>query len=139
MAGTLLKLLVGGKLLRSGNVPVNAELRPLSREKRGTEVQRYGTLKEAMKMWWDNFQFPHKTVTHNYIIHSYLSFPCPREAGFNGTERPCNKEAPGLGKPLLPPHTGIWVLSSPCTLPKVGYVQHQNNLVPANPWSRSGT
>ena len=49
--GTLLKLLVKDKLLHSGKVPVNAELRPLRREKRGTEVQRYGTLNEAMKMW----------------------------------------------------------------------------------------
>ena len=38
------------KLLHSGKVPVNAELRPLRREKRGTEVQRYGTLNEAMKI-----------------------------------------------------------------------------------------
>ena len=48
--GTLLKLLVKDKLLHSGKVPVNAELRPPRREKRGTEVQRYGTLNEAMKM-----------------------------------------------------------------------------------------
>ena len=47
--GMLLKLLVKDKLLHSGKVPVNAELRPLRREKRGTEVQRYGTLNEAMK------------------------------------------------------------------------------------------
>ena len=51
MPGTLLKLLVKDKLLYSGKVPmkvpVNAELR---REKRGTEVQQYSTLKEAMKM-----------------------------------------------------------------------------------------
>ena len=44
------KLLVKDKLLHSGKVPVKAELRPLRREKRGTKVQRYGTLKEAMKM-----------------------------------------------------------------------------------------
>ena len=37
--GMLLKLLVKDKLLHSGKVPVNAELRPLRREKRGTEVQ----------------------------------------------------------------------------------------------------
>ena len=42
--GTLLKLLVKDKLLHSGKVPVNAELRPLRREEQGTEVQRYGTL-----------------------------------------------------------------------------------------------
>ena len=41
--GTLLKLLVKGKLLYSRKVPVNAKLRPLRRERRGTEVQRYGT------------------------------------------------------------------------------------------------
>ena len=48
--GTLLKLLVKDKLLQSEKVPVNSELRPLRREKQGTEVQRYGTLNEAMKM-----------------------------------------------------------------------------------------
>ena len=47
MPGVLLKLLVKDKLLHSGKVPLNAELRPLRREKRGTEVQRYGTLKEV--------------------------------------------------------------------------------------------
>ena len=50
MLGTLLKLLVKDKLLHSGKVPVNAEMSPLRREKRGTEVQRYGTLNEAMKL-----------------------------------------------------------------------------------------
>ena len=50
MLGMLLKLLVKDKLLHSGKVPINAELRPLTREKRGTEVQQYGTLNEAMKM-----------------------------------------------------------------------------------------
>ena len=48
--GMLFKLLVKDKLLYNGKVPVNAELRPLRREKRGTEVQRYGTLNETMKM-----------------------------------------------------------------------------------------
>ena len=42
--GTLLKLVVKDKLLHSGKVPT--ELRPLRREKRGTEVQRYGTLND---------------------------------------------------------------------------------------------
>ena len=46
--GTLFKLLVKDKLLDNGKVPVNAELRPLRRERRRTEVQRYGTLNEAM-------------------------------------------------------------------------------------------
>ena len=50
MLGTLLKLLVKDKLLHSGKVLVNTELRPLRREKRRTEVQQYGTLNEAMKM-----------------------------------------------------------------------------------------
>ena len=50
MLGMLLKLLVKDKLLNSGKVPVNAELRPLRREKRRAEVQRYGTLNEARKM-----------------------------------------------------------------------------------------
>ena len=50
MPGALLKLLVKDKLLHGGKVPVNTELRPLRREKQGIEVQRYGTLKEAMKM-----------------------------------------------------------------------------------------
>ena len=48
--GMLLKLLVKDKLLHSGKVPVNAELSPLRRKKQGTEVQRYGTLSEAMKL-----------------------------------------------------------------------------------------
>ena len=47
---TLLKLLVKDKLLHSGKAPMNVELRPLRREKRGTEVERYSTLNEAMKM-----------------------------------------------------------------------------------------
>ena len=50
LLGTLLKVLVKDKLLHSGKVPMNAELRPLRRQKRGTEVQRYGTLNEAMKI-----------------------------------------------------------------------------------------
>ena len=37
--GTLLKLLVKDKLLHSGKAPMNAELRPLRREKRRAEVQ----------------------------------------------------------------------------------------------------
>ena len=49
--GRLFKLLVKEKLLYSGNVPVNAELRPLSAGGEGNEecmkVQRYGTLNEA--------------------------------------------------------------------------------------------
>ena len=48
--GTLLKLIVKDKLLHSGKVPVNVELRPLRREKRRTEVQQYGSLNEAMKI-----------------------------------------------------------------------------------------
>ena len=51
-------------------VPVNVELKPLRREKQGTEVQRYSTLKEAMKMWWNNLQFLHKTVTYILLIHT---------------------------------------------------------------------
>ena len=46
----LLKLIVKDKLLHSGKVPIGVELGLLRREKRGTEVQRYGTLNEAMKM-----------------------------------------------------------------------------------------
>ena len=38
--GTLFKLLEKEKLLYSGKVPVNGELRPLRREKQGTEVQQ---------------------------------------------------------------------------------------------------
>ena len=45
--GMLFKLLVKDKLLHSGKLPVNTKLR---REKQRTEVQRYGTLNEAMKM-----------------------------------------------------------------------------------------
>ena len=37
--GMLFKMLVKEKLPYSEKVPVNAELRPLRREKRGTEVQ----------------------------------------------------------------------------------------------------
>ena len=48
--GTLLKLLVKDKLLHNGKVTMNVELRPLRREIRGTEVQRYTTLNEAMKI-----------------------------------------------------------------------------------------
>ena len=50
MLGTLPKLLVKDKLLHSGKVSVNEKLKPLRREKRGTEVQRYGTLNDTMKM-----------------------------------------------------------------------------------------
>ena len=59
-------------------VPVNAELRPLRRKKRGTEVQRYCTLNEAIST----------QDCHTYIspfIHWYLSFHFPRETGFNDT------------------------------------------------------
>ena len=48
--GTLLKLLVKDKLLHSEKVSVNAELRPLRKEKLGTKVQQYATLNEAMKI-----------------------------------------------------------------------------------------
>ena len=48
--GSLLKLVVKDKLLHSEKVPVNAELRPLRKEKRGTKVQQYATLNEAMKI-----------------------------------------------------------------------------------------
>lgn len=61
------------KLLHSGKVPMNAELSPLKREKRGTEVLRYGTLNEAMKLWRNNLQFLHKTATHIFpypFIHT---------------------------------------------------------------------
>ena len=39
MPGAMLKLLMKDKLLHSGEVPVNAELIPLRREKQGTDVQ----------------------------------------------------------------------------------------------------
>ena len=48
--GTLFKLLVKDKLLYSGKVSVNTELRPLRREKRGMELQQYGTLNKAIKI-----------------------------------------------------------------------------------------
>ena len=60
-------------LLHNGKVPVNAELRPLRREKLGMEVQRYATLNEAMKIWRDNLQFLHRTATHIFpqpFIHT---------------------------------------------------------------------
>ena len=47
MLGTLLKLLVKDKLLHSGKVHVNADLRPPRRAKRGTEVQRYGSFERG--------------------------------------------------------------------------------------------
>ena len=50
MLGTARCKTVKDKLYYNGKIPVNAELRPLRREKQGTEVQRYGTLNEAMKM-----------------------------------------------------------------------------------------
>ena len=50
MPNTLLKLLVKDKLLHSGKVPVNAELRHLRREKREMGVQQYCTLKEVLKI-----------------------------------------------------------------------------------------
>ena len=43
-------LIVWNTVLHSGKVPVNAELRLLKREKRGTEVQRYATLNEVIKI-----------------------------------------------------------------------------------------
>ena len=73
MLGALLKLLLKDKLLHSGKVHVNAQLRPLRREKCGTEVQQYGTLKEAIKMGQNNLQFLHKTATHIFphpFIHT---------------------------------------------------------------------
>ena len=71
MLGTLLKLLVKDKLLHSGKVLVNAELRPLRREKPGTEVQRYGTLDEAMKMSWNNNFYT--VLPHLYFLfHSFI-------------------------------------------------------------------
>ena len=89
MLGTLLKLIVEDKILHSGRVSMNTELRPLRREKRWTEVQRYGSLNKAMKIWWNNLQFLHRTATHIFphpFIILYLSFHCPRETGFNDTK-----------------------------------------------------
>ena len=61
MLGTLLKLLVKDKLLHSGKVPVNAELRPLRREKQG---HRYGAL-EAMNRY-DGITFSfHTRLEHH--------------------------------------------------------------------------
>ena len=103
----LLKLLLKNKLLHSGKVPVNAELRPLRREKQGTEVQQYGILKEAMKMGRNNLQFLHKTAYIYFPIHSFLPLPSLPKRDWNqwywNTERtPCNKKAPDWSKPLLP-------------------------------------
>ena len=103
---------------------MNAELRLQRREKRGTEVQRYGTLNEAMKMWRNNLQFLHRTATHIFP-HPFipvLSLP-NRDCIHWYLRTPCNKKAPDLSKPLLLSHTGyysitlyIWILPSPCTL-----------------------
>ena len=83
---TLLKLLVKDKLLHSGKAPVNVELRTLRKEKRGMAVQRYGTLNEATRFDGITFNF-YTGLPHIYfsIRHSYLSFHCPRETGFNNS------------------------------------------------------
>ena len=47
----VVKQLVKDKLLYNGIVPINLELRSLRREKRGTEIQRYGTLNDSMKIY----------------------------------------------------------------------------------------
>ena len=75
MLGTLLKLLVKDKLLHSGKVPVNAELRPLRREKRGTEVQRYATLNEAIKIDGITFNF-YTGLPHIYFSILFIH-TCP--------------------------------------------------------------
>ena len=56
------------------------------KEKRGTAVQRYGTLNEATRFNGITFNF-YTGLPHIYfsIRHSYLSFHCPRETGFNNT------------------------------------------------------
>ena len=76
MLGTLLKLLVKDKLLHSGKVPDNAELRLLRREKRGTEVQRCCTLNEAISTQDCHAYFP---------IHSLIPVLSLPETGFNDT------------------------------------------------------
>ena len=65
--GTLLKLLVKDKLFYSRKVPVNAKLRSLRREKRGMEVQRYGTSALWTRRWrCDKITF--NFYTGNYVI-----------------------------------------------------------------------
>ena len=69
--GTLLKLLAKDKLLHSGKAPVNVELRPLRKEKRGMAVQRYGTLNEATRFDGITFNF-YTGLPHIYsppVIH----------------------------------------------------------------------
>ena len=74
---TLLKLLVTDKLLHSRKVPVNAELRPLRREKQGSEVtsevERCATLKEAIRLDGITFNF-YTGLPH---IHSHIHSSCP--------------------------------------------------------------
>ena len=84
MLGTLLKLLVKDKLLHSGKVPVNAELRPLRREKRG---HRYGAL-EAMNRY-DGITFSFHTRLEHHATRKLLMWL----------------------KPLLPPHTGYYSIT----------------------------
>ena len=73
MSGTLLNLVVKDKLLHGGKDPVNAELIPLRREKRGTFSDT------ALWRRSDGITFNFFNC-HTYIspsIHSYLSFSCP--------------------------------------------------------------
>ena len=92
------------------------------------ETRRCGTLKEAMKMWWNNLQFSHKTVTQILFIHT-----CPCLA----QERLDPMILKDLAKNtmqqeswvnacfhltlaiILSYFTCMWILSSPCTLSKV--------------------
>ena len=71
MLGTLFKLLVKDKLLHNGKAPVNAELRPLRKEKQGTAVQRYSTLNEATRFDAITFNF-YRTATHVFLQPSFI-------------------------------------------------------------------
>ena len=78
MPGTLLKLLVKDKLLHSGNILVNAGVTKalrsaLRREKRGTDVQRYSTLKEAMNS--DVIFTFHTRLSHILLFIPVLALP----------------------------------------------------------------
>ena len=83
MPGTLLKLLVEDKLLHSGKVPVNAKLRPLRREKRGTELHNYPLVSfQNVSLGMKPESFPVQKILHGEepgyeAREAYHQNPCP--------------------------------------------------------------
>ena len=64
------KLLVKDKLLHSGKYRWTRSWDPWRKERNEEQSSAIHTSKEVTKMWWNDLQFPHKTVT--YIIHSFI-------------------------------------------------------------------